>query len=625
MYNLDSKIKEVVGNPVGADILYIILSQLKKEKYFRLFTGRGLGNLKLRTLCFGKKKRELQDLMNTMCKKMNESIKEEIDEDFEGDKSKEWWRRAVVYQIYPRSFKDSNGDGIGDLRGIIQKIGYLKEIGVNALWISPIFDSPNDDNGYDIRDYTKIMDEFGDMNDAIELINECHKNHIRVIMDLVINHTSDEHLWFEKALGGIQKYKDYYFFRKSREGKEPNNWKSLFGGSAWKKVAEEEYFLHLFSSKQADLNWENDQLREELFKIIKLWTDYGVDGFRLDVINFISKDMRFEDGNEMLGEATGYTGIEHYVNGPRIHEFLKELNRRGFQNGDIFTVGECNGLGINSARFFTHRSRAELSTVFTFEHMTMPGYSRWDGKKYDLNYLKRCFIRLQNKSDENCLFGLFTDNHDSPRFIDKILKGEEKYRDELSKAIMTMLLTLRGVPVIYQGQELGLGNPLIKNLEDFKDVESLNKIIELRSKGIGEGEIFEILKRGSRDNARAMMPWSDIQEESWIKITHENCINNVEYDLKKRSSVLNFFMKLTEFRRMNTTVINGKFKLEIDKHNIFVFSRENAKEKLFFYFNLSNSMKKIKQPKGSQLILGNYSYGTDKKDVFRPYECKVLR
>ncbi len=414
--------------------------------------------------------------------------------------TQEWWKEAVFYQIYPRSFKDSNSDGVGDLRGIIDKIDYLEDLGINAIWLSPIYDSPNDDNGYDIRDYRKIMAEFGSMEDFDQLLEKLHSRGMKLIMDLVVNHTSDEHEWFKKSLSNPEsKYGDYYIFRD-----QPNNWTSFFSGSAWNYYEERKQFgLHLFSKKQMDLNFDNPVLRQEINDMVCWWLDKGVDGFRMDVINYISKKDGLPEGNESIGKLMGYNGIEHYFYGPHLHEYLNELKENAFSLYNAISVGETPGVGMEMSKLLTADYRRELDMVFSFDHLETPGHVRFDDYRYDLNYFKEYMIDWMENYGNHCQPTLFYVNHDNPRMISKI-DTDPKFRTVLSKLLALMQLTLRGTPFIYQGQEIGMINKKFICIDDLRDIESLNLYEELLGKMNKEEALNKILA-GTRDHARTAM------------------------------------------------------------------------------------------------------------------------
>lgn len=417
MLTRDSRIGEIYATPIGHDIIHTLLLQTGlPEKAVANPVVRRLSLRALQKLAPGRLDDSLVDSLLGLLNHETQTPPAPT-----GGITRKWWKEAVAYQIYPRSFADSNGDGVGDLRGIREKLPYLKELGVNLLWLSPVYDSPNDDNGYDIRDYRKIMAEFGTMEDFDALLAEAHANGMKLIMDLVVNHTSDEHPWFQSSLHDPDgPCRDYYIWHKGRDGKEPNNWVSFFSGPAWNYYPErDEWALHLFSKKQMDLNWDNPALRREVYDMIDWWLAKGVDGFRMDVINLISKD-GLADGSEALAGAIGLRGIEHYFYGPRLHEYLAEMRRESFGRYDAVTVGETAGLGMQMSKMLTAESRAELDMVFNFDALENPGKTRFDDYRYDLRYLKKYLLDWQQNYGDNCWMSLFFENHDNPRMVSKV-------------------------------------------------------------------------------------------------------------------------------------------------------------------------------------------------------------
>ncbi|HEY4553531.1 MAG TPA: alpha-glucosidase, partial [Bacillaceae bacterium] len=426
-------------------------------------------------------------------------------------KQSDWWKMSVVYQVYPRSFYDSDGDGIGDINGIAQKLDYLKELGADVIWLSPVYDSPNDDYGYDIRDYYSIMQEFGTMEDFDRLLAAAHERGLKIIMDLVVNHTSDEHEWFVKSKSGRDnRYRDFYYWRDGNDGGEPNNWGSVFGGPAWDYDEEAgRYYLHIFSKKQPDLNWENPELRKEVFKMMKFWLDKGIDGFRMDVINFISKVDGLPDGIVHEGASYG-DGSPYFMNGPRIHEYLQEMNREVLSNYDILTVGEMPGGRVNHAKVYTDPENKELNMVFTFEHMGLdsgPG-EKWNLKPLDLIDLKENFEKWQKGLHGIGWNSLYWNNHDQPRIVSRF-GNDREYRVESAKMLATCLHMLQGTPYIYQGEEIGMTNVRFETIDQYQDVETLNMYKEKHEKGIPHEKIMESIYVKGRDNARTPMQWND--------------------------------------------------------------------------------------------------------------------
>ena len=446
---------------------------------------------------------------------------------------KNWWKESIVYQIYPKSFNDSNGDGIGDIRGIIEKLDYLKELGVNVLWISPMLESPQDDNGYDISDYRRIYKDYGTMQDYEELLFQAHERGIKVLMDLVVNHTSDEHQWFlESKKSKDNPYRDYYIWKNPVNGKEPNNWGGAFGGSAWEYDNETQmYYLHLFSKKQPDLNWENEKVRQEVYDMMKFWCDKGIDGFRMDVISMISKDQAFPDG-EVKSGLYGDFG-PYSVHGPRVHEFLQEMNREVLSKYDIMTVGETSGVTIEEAQKYAGEDSGELNMVFQFEHVEDASphakFGKWTTDRYDFKAFKKTMIKWQEELQGKAWNSLFLGNHDQPRSVSRFGNDNPAYRETSAKMLATCLHMMQGTPYVYQGEELGMTNAYFHKLEDYKDIESIQYYTELTDAGLMEPDyMMKCLMLRSRDNARTPMQWDGSEKagftdgEPWIKI-NPNC------------------------------------------------------------------------------------------------------
>ncbi|MFR2843884.1 MAG: alpha-glucosidase [Acutalibacteraceae bacterium] len=449
MVTKETKLKDVLKTPAGHDILAKAFYSLGLSE--KILTATPLGSLKinsLKKLSFGK----LDDgFINALLGLLNSETERPLDD--HTPIVHKWWKEAVFYQIYPRSFKDSDGDGIGDINGIIEKLDYLKALGVDAIWCSPVYDSPNDDNGYDIRDYRKIMREFGTMEDFDRLLSEVHARNMRLIMDLVINHSSDEHEWFRSsATDPDSPYRDFYIWRKGKgDGIPPNNWDSIFSGPAWNYYPERgEWAMHLFCSKQMDFNWDNEAVRKELFQIANWWLEKGIDGFRLDVISFISKKEGLPDGNAVIGSLMGFKGCEHYFYGPHLHQYLRELREHSFGKFDAFTVGECQGTGLQMSRLMTGDDRGELDVVFSFDHMDNPGKQRFQDYRFDLRPMAKNLMEWQLEYGNHCWPTVFFENHDHPRMVSKI-DPDGAYRCEIAKLLAMLQMTLKGTPFIYQG------------------------------------------------------------------------------------------------------------------------------------------------------------------------------
>lgn len=611
----ESKIKDVLNSPAGHDIIARVLYSVGLDE--NLLKGF-IGNLKLKhlsKLSFGK----LDDnFIDSLLNILNSQADVE-DDDCEIKKT--WWKQATFYEIYPRSFKDSNNDGIGDIRGIISKLDYLKDLGVDALWICPFYDSPNADNGYDVRDYRKIMKEFGTLQDVEELIAEAHSREIKIIVDLVMNHTSDEHEWYQKALQGDPKYSDYYIFKD-----KPNNWTSCFSGPAWKYVKEKDkYALHLFAEKQIDLNWENPDVRQEMYDVANFWLEKGADGFRLDVVSFISKD-NYEDGNEKLGKLIGFTGIEHYFHGPKLDEYLRELNDKALNKHHAYTVGECPGNGLKMSRLITGDDRNELSQLFSFDHIDNPGKVRFLDDNFDLRKMIPELVRWQTQYSNHCWPTIFFDNHDNPRMISKISKGE-KYREVVGKLLALLQFSLKGTPYMYQGCEIGMDNTEFLDMSEIRDIESLQYYEQALKQGKTKQEAFKIILTGTRDHARTPVAWDDSEYggfssvEPWIKANPSYKHINVKAQEKDENSILNFTKNINKYRKAHQSLIYGTFKQVKTSKDYFVYTRKLDEEYLIV-MNLTDKNKKYPVNTKGTLLFNNYP---DIKNELRPYEAHLYR
>ena len=551
---------------------------------------------------------------------------------------KKWWKESVVYQIYPKSFKDSNGDGVGDIRGIIQKLDYLKELGVNVLWISPMLESPQDDNGYDISDYRRIYKEYGNMEDYEELLSEAHKRDIRILMDLVVNHTSDEHNWFvESRKSKDNPYRDYYIWKDPVNGKEPNNWGGAFGGSAWEYDPQTQmYYLHLFSKKQPDLNWENEKVRQEVYDMMTFWCEKGIDGFRMDVISMISKDQTFPDG-EMNNSLYGDFG-PYCVHGPRVHEFLQEMNREVLSRYDIMTVGETSGVTIEEAQKYAGEAGKELNMVFQFEHVDNGSgdYGKWTTEKYDFKEFKRIMIKWQEELQGKAWNSLFLGNHDQPRSVSRFGNDNPAYRETSAKMLATCLHMMQGTPYVYQGEELGMTNVYFDKLEDYRDIESINFFTELTEAGLMTPEyMMKCLMLRSRDNARTPMQWDDSAQagftdgESWIKVNPNYKEINAAQQLEDPNSIFHYYQKLIRLRKEKDIIVYGEFEpIYRDDEQIFAYIRRQKQEKLLTVCNFSERNAEMEIPeefKGAECLITNLDRTVfEGKIVLKPYEAFVL-
>ena len=548
--------------------------------------------------------------------------------------NKKWWQNSVVYQIYPRSFQDSNGDGIGDIQGIIKRLDYLQELGIDAVWLSPVCKSPQDDNGYDISDYQDIDPMFGNLDDMEQLINEAKKRNIRIIMDLVLNHSSDEHRWFTEAKKSKDNpYHDYYVWRDGEEGVYPNDMNSVFGGPAWEWVPElKQYYFHQFSVKQPDLNWENPKVRREIYDMILWWMDKGVGGFRLDVIDQIAKEPDLKITN----------------NGPRLHEFIQELSRETFQKGDLITVGEAWGADIDRAKLYSKPDGSEFSMVFQFEHMMLdqePGKEKWDFCPLPFVKLKKCLEKWQKELHGCGWNSLFWDNHDLPRIVSR-WGNDREYRVESAKMLATVLHGMEGTPYVYQGEELGMTNVRFDSIEQYQDIEIRNMYRERLEKGYAEKDIMESIYAKGRDNARTPMQWDDTENAGfttgapWLGVNPNYTEINARSQLQDENSVFHYYKKLIHLRKENSIFVDGDFTLLLpEDENIFAYVREYEGRKLLVAANFTD--KEVECPllkewgvpadedgaaksrdNGVKLLIHNYN-NLPSQQKLRPYEAMI--
>ena len=549
----------------------------------------------------------------------------------------QWWKKSVVYQIYPRSFYDSDGDGIGDIRGIIEKLDYLKFLGVDVIWLSPVFDSPNDDNGYDIRNYQEIMKEFGTMADFDKMLTEIHKRGMKLVMDLVVNHTSDEHEWFVQSKKSKDNpYRDFYYWRPGKGTKEPNNWGSIFSGSAWQyDETTDEYYLHLFSKKQPDLNWENPKLRTEIYNMMKFWLDKGIDGFRMDVINMISKNPDLPDGEKREGQLHG-DGGRYFMNGPRIHEFLQEMNQEVLSQYPIMTVGEMPGASPEDAILYTDPDRREVNMIFTFEHMDLdsaPG-GKWNLKPLNLVELKENLAKWQTALHNKGWNSLYWNNHDQPRIVSRF-GNDEKYRVESAKMLAACLHFMQGTPYIYQGEEIGMTNVKFDSLEDYRDIETINMYNERKILGYAHEDIMTSIYAKGRDNARTPMQWDESENAGfttgtpWIKLNPRYKDINVKNALEDQQSIFYFYQKLIRLRKEMDIIVEGSFELLLKEHSqLFVYERKWREESILVLCNFSAEKVSIQDENLLEMLpkyktlLSNYK--TNEAACLRPYEAIVL-
>lgn len=555
--------------------------------------------------------------------------------------NKAWWKEAVVYQIYPRSFMDSNGDGIGDINGITEKLEYLQELGIDVIWLSPVYQSPNDDNGYDISDYQAIMTEFGTMEDFDRMLSRAHELGIKIMMDLVVNHTSDEHAWFVESKKSVDNpYRDFYIWRKGKEdGSEPNNWGSCFSGSAWKYDPQTDmYFLHLFSKKQPDLNWDNPDVREHVFDMMNWWCEKGIDGFRMDVISLISKPEGLPDG--VPGE-NGYAD-SGCANGPHVHEYLKEMNKKVLSHYNLITVGEASGVTLEEAKKYASADGSELNMVFQFEHVGSGPegnnrFGKWDSHKMSLPVWKKILSKWQTGLEGKAWNSLFLANHDQPRSVSWFGNDSAEYREISAKMLATCLHMMQGTPYVYQGEELGMCNAYFDKLEDYRDIESLNAYKELTETcGVSHEEMMGYLKRISRDNARTPMQWDDSANAGfttgtpWIKVNSNYKTVNAKQQTTDPDSVFSYYKELIRLRHENDIIVYGEYELlEPQNEELFIYTRTWNSEQLMVLCNFTDKdvvipaavMAQI--PADAQILISNHVGNLEA--VLRPYEARVYR
>ena len=548
-------------------------------------------------------------------------------------KNTNWYKDAIIYQIYPRSFCDANNDGLGDIPGIISKLDYLKELGVNCVWLSPVYDSPQEDNGYDISNYKDIYKPFGTLEDFKVMLDEMHKRGIRLIMDLVVNHTSNEHPWFKSAISSKDSpYRDYYIIRKGQKNgkKPPNNWSGFFAEKAWEKVDDEDYYLHLFAKGQPDLNWENPKVREEVKDILRFWLDMGVDGFRCDVITLISKDQGFKSVKPTIALA----GKQYFINGPRLHEYLHELNKDVLSNYDCMTVGETVLSSLEDAKLLVAPEREELSMIFNFDHTDTDNYLgvKWFYRKFSLLRLKKVIEKWQHGLFNTGWNSLFIENHDQRRSVGRFGTDDKKYRYESATMLGATYFFLQGTPFIYQGQEIGMTNGDFKSMDDLRDVEIKNTYALAKKikiiKPLIEKHKFDL----NRDNARTPFQWNNTEYagfskvEPWIKVNSNKEFINVEQDLKNEQSIIKFYQQLINFRKGNDVIKQGEYTcLNKKDKNVFIYKRKLDDKEIVVVSNFKGKPIKVKyinNLSNFKLVISNYS---NESDVLQPYETRVYK
>lgn len=553
---------------------------------------------------------------------------------------KRWWKESVVYQIYPRSFCDSNGDGIGDLNGITGKLDYLKELGIDVIWLSPVYKSPNDDNGYDISDYQAIMDEFGTMEDFDRMLATAHEKGIKIMMDLVVNHTSDEHKWFiESRKSTDNPYRDYYIWRPAKEdGSLPNNWGSCFSGPAWEyDKTTDMYFLHLFSKKQPDLNWDNPAVRQDVFDMMNWWLKKGADGFRMDVISLISKEPGLPDKEPGIN---GYATFNVSANGPHVHEYLQEMRQKALNNADTITVGECSGVTLEEAKKYARSDEKELNMVFQFEHMDVDSdekSGKWTTKKMDLRDLKNILTRWQKGLQDIAWNSLYWENHDQPRSVSRFGNDSDEYREISAKMLATCIHMMQGTPYVYQGEELGMTNCPFNTLDNFRDLESINAFHELTEQGkMTEEDMMAAISYKGRDNARTPMQWDDSAyagfstANPWIMVNPNYTKINAKDQVNREDSVFKYYQKLIKLRHESELIVYGTYDLILDDDkDIYAYIRTLGDEKLIVYCNFSENTREVEIPEefvNGKALISNYSDAkVNHKITLRPYEAIVIQ
>ncbi|TKC14889.1 glycoside hydrolase family 13 protein [Robertmurraya kyonggiensis] len=548
-----------------------------------------------------------------------------------------WWKEAVAYQVYPRSFQDSNGDGIGDLRGLLSKLDYIQDLGIDVIWICPMYKSPNDDNGYDISDYQDIMEDFGTMADFDELLQEVHNRGMKLIIDLVINHTSDEHQWFIESRSEKESEKrDWYIWRDGKNGQEPNNWGSIFGGSAWQlDVKTGQYYLHIFSKKQPDLNWENKEVRDALYQMVNWWLDKGVDGFRVDAISHIKKDQTFTNMRKKKGEIFE-PAWKKYMNVPGILPFLEELKNETFAKYDIMTVAEANGVGTDGIHEWVDEKQGKFNMIFQFEHLGL-----WDSetKQLDILKLKKVLTRWQKTLEKSGWNALFIENHDKARSV-STWGNDGPYWRESATTLATMYFFMQGTPFIYQGQEIGMTNVKFPTLEDYNDVSTKGLYVDLLAQGKSHDEIMEVIWATSRDNSRTPMQWSAEENagfttgEAWLGINPNYKEINVEQQQKDPKSILSYYKNMIRLRKNHETLVYGTYDLVLKNHpSLYAYTRTYGAEKIIVLSNLTEEAVVVGKVKGvtyrrENLLLANLEV-TDHSDVdtleLGPYEARIYK
>ncbi len=552
-----------------------------------------------------------------------------------------WWHKSVIYQIYPKSFNDTTGSGQGDIKGIIEKFDYLKELGVEVLWLTPMYKSPQNDNGYDISDYYSIDESYGTMEDFEEMLSEAHKRGIKIVMDIVVNHSSTFNEWFIKSENNDPEYKDFYIWKDGVCGKEPTNWESKFGGNAWQwSEKRKQYYLHLFDVTQADLNWENENVRKKVYEMIQFWLKKGVDGFRLDVINLISKDQRFlnDDGSDVRFVPDGR---RYYTDGPRIHEFLKEMNQNAFGGGELITVGEMSSTSIENCIKYSNPEEKELAMTFSFHHLKVdyPNGEKWAVAPFDFIELKKILSKWQiGMYEGNGWNATFWNNHDQPRALSRF-GNDKEYRVESAKMLATVLHGLQGTPYVYQGEEIGMTNPYFDEIDKYKDVESHN-IYKIKEKeGLKKEQILEILMQKSRDNSRTPMQWDDSENagfttgKPWIGIPENYKEINAKAAVEDKNSVFYHYQKLIKLRKSEDLFVIGKYEdIDLENKNVYAYKRVGENGELIVISNFYENEVKFNinglEIEKCKVLLLNYKENpkVEGNEIFlKPYESIIFK
>ncbi|AFT81856.1 alpha-glucosidase [Leuconostoc carnosum] len=548
-----------------------------------------------------------------------------------------WWQEAVVYQIYPRSFQDSNGDGIGDIPGIIQRLPYLKKLGIQVIWLSPIYQSPNDDNGYDISDYQKVLPEFGTMADVEEMLQVSHQLGLKIMMDLVVNHTSDEHDWFKASRKTKNNpYRDYYIWRDPVDGHEPNNWLSDFGGSAWTYDQQtEQYYLHIFSKKQPDLNWDNPVLRNEIYDTMTWWLNKGVDGFRMDVINLISKDSDFPDDPNV--DAVNHASSMNFVaNGQHVHHYLKEMNQQVLSHYDVITVGEAPNVTTADAIKYAGFDSNELQMVFQFEHVEIDnspeGLGKWSDERFKLVDLKRILSKWQSALDGKAWNSLYWNNHDRPRVVSRFGNDSDEYREKSAKMLAVTLHFMQGTPYIYQGEEIGMTNIALSSIDHYQDIDTRHAYQDLvvDQKRVAPERMMQFIHHSSRDNARTPMQWDNTVNagfttgQPWLTVNPNYRHINVNQSLEDEHSIFHFYKKIIALRQQLPIITTGRYEvLDLEDNDVYAYKRVDGESQLLIVSNFSSTEQTRHYQLGQQAELLISNYEDDAGDLLRPYESKV--